>query len=365
MGTLTTCEKFTDERGTMVFDFKEPPFTVIQSINTFNAKHALRGMHCSPYPKLVCCRTGRLLDVIVSPAGEARSPSLRFCHVIQAKHEQNDRCTGTSLRLVIPSWCRRTMRMVTSALRTLCCPISLAAHLFRSSRSITTIGVLFRLCSAIQQPLKFVSSTLFGQLRSHRRCPTLNICWPIPRNCTPIVNNRDEAAPLFRPVRYAVLGANGFLGQNLMKHLPGAIAVTTRLEDFSALERELAFLKPSHVLSAAGISGRPTTAWCEDHAAETLHGNITCQLNLMEVCRRLGLHLTLLGSGGVYEGPGVFTETDPPNATGSVYSKLRADLERFLPYYSDCVLFLRVHFPVSGDGHNKCFLSKLRSRLGR
>ena len=103
-------------------------------------------------------------------------------------------------------------------------------------------------------------------------------------------------------------------------------------------------IPPTDLRGSDGIARRRLYR-SETHAAETLHGNVTCQLNLIEVCRRLGVHLTILGSGGVYEGPGTFTEGDAPNAVGSVYSRLRVDLEHFLPYF-DNVLYLRVHFPV-------------------
>ena len=50
------------------------------------------------------------------------------------------------------------------------------------------------------------------------------------------------------------------------------------------------------------------------------------------------------------------------NPSFPFFSRLRVDLERFLPYF-DNLLFLRVHFPVTCDDHEKCFVSKLRGRL--
>ena len=293
----------------MGFDFDEPPFAIVQSVTTWNQKHVLRGMHCSPYPKLVSCRKGNIFDVLVSPEGAVQTFTL-------------------------------------TAGDTLLVPADHAHGYFCLQESC--IGY-------------FLGGTFVPELEKyfHWRDPALAIPWPL-GGAQPIVNARDEAAPLFRPIYAVVLGAKGFLGQALLHHVPGAVACDVRLEDTSALRATLSFVRPKHVLSAAGVSGKPTIDWCEAQPAETLYANVTCQLNLMEVCRDLGLHLTVLGSGGAF-GEGVYSDDDTPRGSGSVYARLRAHLETFLPYFHN-VLYLRVHYPISGDGHEKCFLSKLQCR---
>ena len=266
--TMTSLERsrsFVDERGEMVFD--RIPFCIVQSISSFNKKNVLRGMHCSPFDKLVCCRTGSFQDVVVSPDG-----------VVEIFEMQ----PGGALHIQ-PHY----------------------AH-----------GYFCHEDSEIQY---FLGGPGGLDIYYNWQCPRLNIPWAIPLGVVPIVNERDQKAPFFRPVETVVLGSAGFLGSNLLKYVPGSVALNVRLENVAELEKRLTILAPKHVVSAAGISGKPTTAWCETHAAETLYGNVTCQLNLMEVCRKLGIHLTVLGSGGVYEGAGTFSETDAPNAKGSVY----------------------------------------------
>ena len=57
----------------------------------------------------------------------------------------------------------------------------------------------------------------------------------------------------------------------------------------------------------------------------------------------------------------IYKEEDKPNLDSLYYSKLRIKLEEDLDLTN--VLYLRILYPISGDGHNKCFLSKLKTRL--
>ena len=82
-----------------------------------------------------------------------------------------------------------------------------------------------------------------------------------------------------------------FLGEQLLKYIPNSVGSTTKLHD---IESELKFMKPKNVISAAGISGKPTVDWCETHKDETIHTNLTQQLHLIQVCKNMGIHLTIL-----------------------------------------------------------------------
>ena len=206
---------FGDERGSMTFDFDSAPFAVVQSISTANNKNVLRGMHCSPYHKMVCCRSGRFTDVIVSPEGVVST---------------FDMVPGSSL-VIEPHF----------------------AHGY--------------FCHEASEIHYFLGGSFVPELEKYYNWndPFLNIPWKFPKGAKPIINDRDMQAPLFKPVHVVILGAGGYLGANLLRHIPGSVAVDIRLENTSELQERLAFLKPQHVVSAAGISGKPTTAWCEAH----------------------------------------------------------------------------------------------------
>ncbi|KAK1387708.1 hypothetical protein POM88_015886 [Heracleum sosnowskyi] len=83
-------------------------------------------------------------------------------------------------------------------------------------------------------------------------------------------------------------------------------------------------VKPTYVLNAAGVTGRPK--------AETIRTNVTGTLTLADVCREQGLMMINFATGCILqydsahpEGPGIgFKEKDKPNFHGSFYSRTKA-----------------------------------------
>jgi dTDP-4-dehydrorhamnose reductase len=196
----------------------------------------------------------------------------------------------------------------------------------------------------------------------HWNDPTLNIEWPTEVKNV-IVSRKDASNPLFNEINTIILGSDGYLGSNLLKYIPKSIGLNTRLEDVCILKEKIKFIKPKYVISAAGISGKPTIDWCESHKDETINVNFTCQLQLIQICKELGIHLTILGSGAVFDGDKMFSETDKANYTGTFYSKSRVVLENIIhDAYIHDVLYLRILYPITGDGNPKCFLEKLKTR---
>eukprot|EP00210_Caulerpa_lentillifera_P008849 g8443.t1 len=131
---------------------------------------------------------------------------------------------------------------------------------------------------------------------------------------------------------------------------------TSRMENRESVFKELRMFCPTHVLLAAGKTGRPNADWCEDHKAETVRSNVIGCLNVLDLCSELGIHVTYYASGciyqyndEVYEGSeNGFKETDAPNFAGSFYSKTKVMIENLLSAYSN-VLTLRIRCPISAD----------------
>lgn len=114
-------------------------------------------------------------------------------------------------------------------------------------------------------------------------------------------------------------------------------------------------VKPTHVLNAAGVTGRPNVDWCETHQTETIRANVIGCLNLADVTNAHGIHMTYYGTGCIFHyddahkvGGKGFTEDDSPNFTGSYYSHTKAMVENLLKAYPN-VLTLRVRMPIVGD----------------
>ena len=138
------------------------------------------------------------------------------------------------------------------------------------------------------------------------------------------------------------------------------------MQNREAVAKELDTVKPTHVLNAAGITGRPNIDWCEDHKPETMRTNVIGTLNLADLCHERGIHCTVYATGCIFiydekhpEGSGIgFTEEDIPNFDGSFYSQTKGYMEPMLKCYPNC-LILRVRMPVSDDLFHRNFVTKI------
>ena len=305
---------FTDERGEIMFNVDKPPFEIKQCFSSVNHKHVLRGLHCSPYPKFITVNSGKIFDVIVQPNGSYDTYILN---------------RGDSL--LIEANCGH------------------GYFCYEESEVIYFLGDTFNSL--------YEKNYLWNY-------PILNIQWP-PESKNAIVSKKDQSNPTFKQIDTIVLGSNGYIGKHLLKHIPKSLGLSTRLENIDELRGYLKIIKPKNVISAAGISGKPTIDWCESHKSETLFTNVTCQLQLIHLCKELNIHLTIIGSGAVYNGNKLFTELDEPNFKDTFYSRARVILEDIIrSTYLQDVLYLRVLYPITGDGDPKCFIEKLKTRTG-
>jgi len=169
---------------------------------------------------------------------------------------------------------------------------------------------------------------------------------------------------------WLVFGPKGWIGEQLIAQLKASgetvHASAHRLEDRNLIEKELDEVKPTHVLNAAGKTGRPNVDWCEDHQQEVIRSNVIGVLNLADLCFLRGIHMTNYATGCIYAydeahplGSGIgFKEDDTPNFDGSYYSKTKAMVEKLLRSYPN-VLTLRLRMPISDDLHSRSFITKI------
>merc|ERR1711935_714699 len=140
----------------------------------------------------------------------------------------------------------------------------------------------------------------------------------------------------------------------------------SRLQNRESVAKELDEYKPTHVLNAAGITGRPNIDWCETSKPETIRTNVIGTLNLADLCLERGIHCTVYATGCIFvydekhaEGSGIgFKEEDEPNFDGSFYSETKGYMEPMLKQYSNC-LILRVRMPISDDLIHRSFVTKI------
>ncbi|KAF4345746.1 dTDP-glucose 4 6-dehydratase [Fusarium beomiforme] len=172
-----------------------------------------------------------------------------------------------------------------------------------------------------------------------------------------------------KPDRFLIWGGRGWIAgllKELLQHQGKQVFTTTvRMEDWENVVKELEAIKPTHVLNAAGCTGRPNVDWCEDNKPQTVRSNVIGTLTIADECYKRGIHCTVFATGCIYQyddkhpvgGPG-FKETDPPNFHGSFYSMTKAHVEPVLASY-DNVLILRLRMPVSDDLHPRNFVTKI------
>ncbi|KAL1851298.1 hypothetical protein VTK73DRAFT_9463 [Phialemonium thermophilum] len=172
-----------------------------------------------------------------------------------------------------------------------------------------------------------------------------------------------------RPNRFLIWGGGGWVAGHLQALLAGqgkdVHSTAVRMENREAVLAELERVRPTHVLNAAGCTGRPNVDWCEDHKEATVRSNVVGALNLADACFVQGVHCTVFATGCLYQyderhpwdGPS-FVETDPANFFGSFYSVTKAHVEEIMKHYDNC-LILRLRMPVSDDLHPRSFVTKI------
>ena len=161
-------------------------------------------------------------------------------------------------------------------------------------------------------------------------------------------------------MKILVFGAKGYLGSQFTDLYEGAVGSTADIGDREALAKELDEHKPDVVINAAGKTGRPNIDWCEEHKEETLYSNVTAPLILLEECKKQEVQFVHIGSGCIYQGDNGgsgFTEEDPPNYSGSFYSKTKLWIDQILQEFP--VLNIRLRMPFDGTNEPRSLITKI------
>eukprot|EP00600_Ochromonadales_sp_CCMP1393_P005325 CAMPEP_0174969740 /NCGR_PEP_ID=MMETSP0004_2-20121128/8947_1 /TAXON_ID=420556 /ORGANISM="Ochromonas sp., Strain CCMP1393" /LENGTH=310 /DNA_ID=CAMNT_0016219297 /DNA_START=37 /DNA_END=969 /DNA_ORIENTATION=- len=168
---------------------------------------------------------------------------------------------------------------------------------------------------------------------------------------------------------FLLFGKNGWIGGKLIELLQAQgktyHLADTRSQNRESVVAEIEKYKPTHILNAAGVTGRPNVDWCEDHKVETIRTNVVGCLNIADICAEKGIHHLLYATGCIFEyddehviGGKGFTEDDSPNFHKSFYSHTKAMVEDLLKYYpTTCTL--RVRMPISDDLSPRNFITKI------
>jgi len=321
-------EKYVDNRGYNMS--MKTDIIICQQFISKSKKNVIRGIHKSPYEKYVTVLTGKILDYVI----DFSNGDIKYTKLILDSENDNN--------LYIPAN---------------------FGHMFIALEDNTRL--LYQLAGKYD-PKK--------DININYRDPYINL--DIPWDNKYILSDKDTNSDFVKPVDYVLMGSKGFLGSEIKKILEqqnkNFICFDTRLENYKEIETKLSIYNPKYVICAAGISGKPTIAWCDKNKEETFKVNVIDTLNLCEITKKLNIHLTLLGSGSVFNGGfndygqqimSEFNEDSKINKNNNkFYLKCRNILENTLGLYEN-VLFLRIQYPITLNDNPKCFMNKMLTRL--
>lgn len=169
---------------------------------------------------------------------------------------------------------------------------------------------------------------------------------------------------------YLLFGKNGWIGGKLIELLTEQkktfYLAESRSQNRESVIAEIEKYKPTHVLNAAGVTGRPNVDWCEDNKAETIRTNVIGTLNLADICAEKGIHHLLYATGCIFEYDDIhkiggvgFTEEDSANFHGSFYSHTKV-----ITLLSSHLLFLISNYSTFVFiGYGRRFVEKLSYHL--
>jgi dTDP-4-dehydrorhamnose reductase len=159
-------------------------------------------------------------------------------------------------------------------------------------------------------------------------------------------------------MRTLVFGA-GWIGTQLAERMRAGLS-RADIADERAVEKAIDEAGCDRVVNAAGKTGHPNVDALERDPAATYRSNVAGPVLLASVCLRRGIHFTHLGSGCVYQGDNGgagYSEEDPPNFSGSLYSRTKSLSEAALRDLG--ALQIRLRMPLSSEPSSRNLLTKL------
>ena len=177
-----------------------------------------------------------------------------------------------------------------------------------------------------------------------------------------------------------IYGSKGWIGtqfvdilkNNNISYIEGIV----RVNNYDELLKEIDQISPTNVISFIGrthgkIDNKiySTIDYLEQDGklVENVRDNLYSPLLLAEICTKLNIHYTYLGTGCIFkynlESFGLeengFTEDSLPNFFGSSYSVVKGFTDRLMHLYDKSVLNLRIRMPITGEKNSRNFITKI------
>lgn len=182
-------------------------------------------------------------------------------------------------------------------------------------------------------------------------------------------------------VKFIVYGHKGWIGQQVIdilnKNQYCYIVGNNRADNIELVKQELVENNITHVISLIGrthgkIGNKeyPTIDYLEQEGKlyDNIRDNLYSPVILAMICKDLGLHLTYMGTGCIFEYDNEhpfgkeengFKEESLPNFFGSSYSIVKGFTDRLMHLYESNVLNVRIRMPITADINPRNFITKI------
>jgi len=178
-------------------------------------------------------------------------------------------------------------------------------------------------------------------------------------------------------MKVLIYGSNGWIGGLFIDYLHNQPDVefvegTSRIDILETLQYELTSVNPTHVISFIGRThgvidekeiGTIDYLEYPGKLYENIRDNLYSPLMLAEVCKKMNIHYTYLGTGCIFDCDTTrnnvtsFNESSLPNYFGSSYSIVKGFTDRMMKNYP--CLNLRIRMPISSKWNSRNFITKI------
>lgn len=182
-------------------------------------------------------------------------------------------------------------------------------------------------------------------------------------------------------MKVLVFGSNGWIGGQFINILQDSLteykSAICRADDYDGILSEIDNYQPTHIVSLIGRThGKigdkiyTTIDYLEQEGKllENVRDNLYSPLLLAEISKSKGIHYTYLGTGCIFKfdedhpfgkEENGFDEDSVPNFFGSSYSVVKGFTDKFMHFYEDSVLNLRIRMPITGEKNGRNFITKI------
>ena len=172
-------------------------------------------------------------------------------------------------------------------------------------------------------------------------------------------------------MKILLYGSTGWIGTQIKDYVQSSLADimvyvgVARCDNKEQLTQEISTIKPDRIIASIGRAygkNMYNTSYIEDALTINIKDNLIAPLTLANVCNTLNVHCTFIGSGCVYKSTQkLCSENDEPSLISSNHAIIKSATERLIQDNNSNCLHVKIRYPITGDFHPKCLISKLIS----